>query len=79
MPFTLAVTRTVNGSEKTLRWPDRPEATRAELEQVIADFHGGRWPTEGTLTLSAGDADAPSWMRSWRWADVKDMWIEEEH
>lgn len=88
MPFTLAVARTVNGTERTFRWHGQPDAFRTGVEELIGDFNAGRKPMEGTLTLSVdpnfpagvgvgSGPDNPEWSRSWRWADIKNIWIED--
>lgn len=79
MPFTLHVKRTVNGRERTLTWPGWLDSARPELERTIDDFRTGRTHMEGTLTLTSGsNPQTPDWARSWRWADIKNIWIEEE-
>jgi hypothetical protein len=79
MPFTLCVNRTVNGKERTFRLPDQADTERQNLQEVIEAFRAGRWPMEGHLTLWGGEGgpEDPDWTKSWRWADVKDLWIEE--
>ncbi len=76
MPFVLAVTRTVNGKAWRTSRIQIPDARRDAVEQDIARFESGDFPLEGTITLVAGDPDAPAWVRSTRWADVKDLRIE---
>lgn len=78
MAFTLKVIRTINGTPKTLTWHGWPEDIRAELEQTVRDFRAGVIPMESTLTLHAGPPGVVQWSRSWRWADIKDIWIEEQ-
>lgn len=88
MPFVLCVARTVNGAERTFRWRGQTDDIRADVEAMIADFTAGRMRMENTLTLSADSSlpsgvsfgerpEEPDWARSWRWADIKDIWIEE--
>jgi len=78
MPFTLCVTRTVNGRERTLRW-NLPDPDRSQMAEVVDAFTAGRLPMEGTFTISGGGAgrENPAWSRSWRWCDIKAMSIEE--
>jgi hypothetical protein len=77
MPYILNVERTVNGKPRTLRWAGWPDDSRQDMEQTIADFRAGVAPMEGTLTLIAGPPEAVAWFKRWRWADIKNIWIED--
>lgn len=78
MPFTLCVKRTVNGEARILRLRGCEEHDRPYTDDVIAAFAAGRLPLEATWTISSGGdgPDDPAWIRSWRWADIKAIWIE---
>lgn len=77
MTYVLNIERTVNGKPKTSRWAGWPDDTRNAMEQTIAAFRAGITPMEGTLTLHAGPPGNVAWSKQWRWADIKDIWIEE--
>lgn len=67
MPFDLYVVRGLGG---VIRWRNLADAERPNVEQVIANYEAGLMPMEGTLTVG------PRAARSYRWADIRDIWVE---
>jgi hypothetical protein len=79
MPFNFCVTPTVNGAPETITFRDVPDGERSWHEDLIGRFYNGQLPADGVFAVAAGGSgpDSPGWERSWRWADIRDMWIEE--
>lgn len=79
MPFTFKVERTVNGKPGTVSFRNVPDDERAWHEDLIGKFRSGQLHSEHVFTVTAGGAgpENPEWTRSWRWADIKDIWIED--
>lgn len=70
MTHDLYITRTVDGAPHTIRWRGLPDAVLPESQRLIADFEAGQ-PMEHTVTIGLGRRP-----RTWRWADIRDVWIE---
>lgn len=82
MSFTLVLKTSVNGKPAEAFFKC-PAELRSKADEVVEMFHSGKLPMESTITLGSTpacsiniDGRAMSEI-SWRWADVKDIWVEE--
>lgn len=71
MPHDLYVIRTVNGVPRTIRWPSLPDDRLPESNRLVAAFASGM-PMEHICAIHLGREP-----KKWRWADIRDIWIEE--
>ncbi len=71
MSFILCIDATADGDPVSFRLGGIAESERQNVVADIAAFERGDLPMEGVLTLTGQKGS-----RSWRWADIKHMWIE---
>ncbi len=68
MPFNLYIVTPT----RTHGYLNNPEGQRADIEQVVASYHSSSKSLDQTVTFKHRDGDV-----ALRYADIRDMWIED--